>query len=68
MKESSKEKSIALVSWKETMYLISDLDESYQGEVSSEEITDEHISSTTLIVQAGKMFFMSGPKKHSYIH
>ena len=50
MKDSQKEKSIALVSRKETMKHISDSDKSDQGEESDEDLTNELIASIALIV------------------
>lgn len=51
MKESNKEKFVALVSRKEVMNIISDSDGADQGETSNEEITDELVASSALIVK-----------------
>lgn len=49
MKDSNKEKYVALVSRKEENNLVSDSDDSDPGEGSNDEITDELVASVALI-------------------
>lgn len=51
MKGSNKERFVALVSRKEATNLISDSDDSDQGETSNEEITNELVASSLLTVK-----------------
>lgn len=50
MRDSKKEKYVALVSIKEAVSLINDFDDSDQGEINNDETLEELVASIALIV------------------